>query len=75
MCRILREPVEGTPRHVCRKYRVTYRRSDLRVFISKQNVAKQNDLTLESSHLQGATYLTIYFAQKSKRPRRFLEYM
>ena len=71
--RILHEPVWGTPRHVGRHFRAKNRRSDLPVFNIKQDLAKKLDPTLKRTRLKEITYLTHFYAQKSKCPRRFWE--
>ena len=71
--RILHDLVERTPRHSCRNFRERNRRSDLPVFNIKQNLAKKLDPALKPSHLKEITYLTHFYAQKSKCPRRFRE--
>ena len=72
MRRILPEPVGGTPRHVCRFFRAKNRRSDLPVFNIEQNLARKLDPTLKPSNLKGIAYLTHFYAQKARYPRRFL---
>ena len=58
------------PRHVGRIFRAKNRRSDLPVFNMKHNLAKKLDLTLKPSYFKEKTYLTHFYAQKSKCPRR-----
>ena len=50
-----KEPVGGTPRHVCRNFRAKNRRADLPVFNIKQNLARTLDPTLKPSILQETT--------------------
>ena len=69
--RILHEPVGGIPRHVCKNFRAKNRRADLPVFNIEQTLAKKLDPVLKPSHLKEIRYLTHFFAQKSKCPRRF----
>ena len=44
---------------------------DLPMFNIKQNLAKKLDRTLKTKYFDGMTYLTHFFAQKSKRTRCF----
>ena len=69
--RILREPVGGTPRHACTTFRANNRRSDLPVFNIKQNPARKLDPTLKPCNLKEITYITHFYAQMAKCPRRF----
>ena len=64
-CRVLHDPVERTSRHVCRNFRAKNRRSDLPVFVMKQNLAKKLDPTLTPCHLKEITHLDHFYAQKS----------
>ena len=52
MRRILHDPVEGTPRHVCRIFSAKNRKFDLSVFNIRQNLAKILDPTLRQCHLK-----------------------
>ena len=63
------DPVAGTPRHACRFLRAKNRMSDPPMFKIKQNVAKK----LDTRHLKEMAYLTRFYAQKSKSPRRYEE--
>ena len=68
----LHDPVGNTPRHVCRKFRAKYRRSDVPVFNIKQNLAKKRDPTLKSIHMKESRILLIFTHKSpSKYPRRF----
>ena len=57
--------------HNLGKFRAKSRRSDLPVFNIKQNVAKKLDPTLKPGNLKELKYLTHFYVQKSKCPRRF----
>ena len=69
--RTLHDPVGRAPRHVCRKFCAKNQRPDLPALNIKQNIAKKLDPTLKSSQLKEITYLTHFYARKSKYPRRF----
>ena len=73
MRRILHEPVGGTPRHVCNNFRAKNRTYDLPVFTTKHNLFLAKNWILKPSLLKEITYLTHFYAQKSKCPRSFWE--
>ena len=60
-------------RHACGNFRAKNRRSDVLVSSIKQNLAEKLDPTLQPNHLKETTYLTHFYAPKSKCPSRFYE--